>query len=259
MGDVNRLIAWFSSGAASAVMTKLLLSEHPEAIPVQCDMGDSEHPDNRRFTKDCEAWFGKPVLHLKSEKYSDVDDVIERRNYMSGPQGAPCTGELKTVPRLNFQLPSDTHFWGYTADANDLARWEKIQATYPLMKQRAPLIERGLTKQACLAMIEKAGIAPPIVYSLGFTNANCIGCVKAASPKYWALVREHFPEVFDRRVKQSRRIGARLTRLAGNGDERFFLDEIPDDQPTAGAMSPSCDFLCEIAQQDISELEQGAA
>lgn len=246
---MGRTIAWFSSGAASAVMTKLALADDPSVLPVQCDLGDSEDVDNRRFTEDCEAWFRKPVIHIRGS-YSGIDAVFEARKYHAGIAGAPCTSEMKVAPRLDFQLPSDTHLWGYTADAADVKRWERMVATYPDMKQRAPLIERGLTKEACLSMIGRAGIKPPRIYSMGFPNANCIGCVKATSPNYWALVRQQFPDVFTRRAEQSRRFGSRLVRI---NDERRFLDELPDDWPTTKAVAPRCDFLCHIAEQDISD------
>lgn len=246
---MSRIIAWFSSGTASAVMAKIALSENPETIIAQCDLGDSEDPDNRRFAADCVRWFNAPIQWLKSEKFDSADEVFEARKYHAGINGAPCTGELKVAPRLNFQRPSDLHLWGYTADALDVARWERMQEEYPEMRQRAPLIERGLTKEACLAMIERAGIKPPRTYALGFPNANCIGCVKATSPNYWSLVRKHYPEVFERRADQSRRFGSRLVRIQ---DERRFLDELPADWPTTEATAPRCDFLCHIAEQDIA-------
>lgn len=244
----SRTIAWFSSGAASAVMTKLALSENSNVLPVQCDLGDSEDADNRRFTADCEVWFGASILRIKSERFANIDKVFEGRKYHAGIAGAPCTGELKVAPRLDFQRPSDLHLWGYTADGTDVKRWERMRDTYPDMKQRAPLIERGLTKVACLAMIERAGIKPPRTYALGFPNANCIGCVKASSPNYWSLVRQEFPEVFSRRADQSRRFGSRLVRVH---DKRLFLDELPVDWPTTDAVAPRCDFLCHIAEQEF--------
>lgn len=244
-----RTVAWFSSGAASAVMTKLALTDDPNVLPVQCDLGDSEDADNRRFTADCEAWFGKPVCRIKSERYANIDEVFEHKQFLSGIAGAPCTTEMKVVPRLDFQLPSDTHLWGYTADASDVKRYENMRENYPLMKQRAPLIERGLTKDACHAILERAGIKRPRIYDLGFPNGNCIGCVKASSPNYWALVRLHFPEVFGRRAAQDRRFGKNKVRING---ERMCLDQLPADWPTQGASVPSCDFLCQIAEQDLA-------
>jgi len=245
----GRVIAWFSSGAASAVMTKLALTDQPDLLVAQCDLGDSEDKDNRRFTADCEAWFGKEVLAIRSSTFASIDEVFEKRKYHSGIAGAPCTGEMKVAPRLDFQLPSDTHLWGYTADADDVRRFERMKAEYPAMKQRAPLIERGITKAGCFAILENAGIKRPRIYDLGFPNGNCIGCVKATSPDYWSLVRHHFPEVFARRADQSRRFGSRLTRI---NDERIFIDEIPAGWPMTEAIVPRCDFLCHIAEQDIA-------
>lgn len=244
----SRTICWFSSGVASAVMTKIALQQHTDAIIVQCDLGDSEDSDNKRFSAECEKWFGREILKIKSSKYSDIDDVFERRKYHSGINGAPCTGEMKFTPRLDFQLPSDLHLWGYTADGDDVRRFNRMCKEYPEMNQKAPLIERGITKAGCFSMIESAGIKRPRVYDLGFPNGNCIGCVKATSPDYWSLVRKHFPEVFARRADQSRRFGSRLTRI---NNERIFIDEIPDDWPTIEASVPRCDFLCHIAQQDL--------
>lgn len=245
---MSRTLAWFSSGAASAVMTKLALQADPAVVVVQCDLVRSEDDDNWRFSLDCEEWFGAPITYIRG-KYRSIDEVFEARKYHAGIAGAPCTGEMKVAPRLDFQLPSDTHLWGYTADANDVTRFKRMLATYPEMKQRAPLIERGLTKDACHAILERAGIKRPRIYDLGFPNGNCIGCVKATSPDYWALVRLHFPQTFAKRAEQSRRFGSRLTRI---NDERIFIDEIPADWPVTQATVPSCDFLCHIAEQDMA-------
>ena len=245
---MSRVISWFSSGAASAVMTKLALMDDADVIPVQCDLGDSEDSDNARFSSDCEKWFAKPITYIRG-KYTGIDDVFESRKYHAGIAGAPCTSEMKVAPRLDYQLPSDTHLWGYTADSGDVTRWERMLSNYPDMNQRAPLIERGLTKEACLAMIERAGILPPRIYAMGFPNANCIGCVKASSPNYWSLVRKQFPDVFARRAEQSRRFGSRLVRIH---NERCFLDELPDDWPVTQAIAPRCDFLCHIAEEDMN-------
>lgn len=244
-----RTIAWFSSGAASAVMTKLALNEIDDLTIVQCSLGDSEDEDNKRFTKDCEEWFGRKITEISSKEFRSIDDVFEKRKYHSGIAGAPCTSEMKVAPRLDFQLPTDLHLWGYTADADDVRRFERMKSEYPKMNQRAPLIEKGITKEGCFAILQSVGIKRPRVYELGFPNGNCIGCVKATSPNYWALVRHHFPDVFARRAEQSRRFGSRLTRI---NDERIFIDEIPEDWPMTSPIIPRCDFLCHLAEQEIA-------
>lgn len=241
----HRTLAWVS-GAASVVAARFV----PEALLVTCDMGSSEDSDNARFLKDCEAWLGREIVYIASASFANIDEVFEKRKYHAGINGAPCTGEMKVAPRLDFQLPSDAHVFGYTADATDVERAEKFVTTYPELKVRFPLIERGLTKAACFALLARAGIKRPRIYDMGFPNANCIGCVKASSPNYWALVREKFPGVFARRAEQCRRFGSRLARI---NDERIFIDEIPADWPTTEAIAPACDFLCHIADLEIGE------
>lgn len=242
--EMNRVISWFGRGAASAVSTALV----PEAIPVVCDTG-AEHHDNDRFEADCEVWWGRKVTHLKSDRYPDTWTFWEKRRWLAGPQGALCTTELKVMPRLAFQHPYDAHVFGYTADAADRKRADLLRLNYPEMKILTPLIDRGLTKAACLAIVKSAGINLPPMYAMGFSNNNCIPCVKATSPNYWALVRKQFPEQFERMVKLSRELGVRLCRIKGI---RSFIDEIPLDWPTTEAIAPSCDFLCHMAESELA-------
>jgi 3'-phosphoadenosine 5'-phosphosulfate sulfotransferase (PAPS reductase)/FAD synthetase len=246
--NVARTVCWFSAGAASAIATKLVLRDDPTAVVAYCET-NSEHPDNARFVADCVRWFNAPVERLRSDTYTSTWDVWERRMYMAGNAGAPCTVELKVAPRLSWQKPTDVHVFGYTADANDVARATRLRETYFEMQIETPLIDRGITKAACIELIERVGIEVPAMYRLGFQNNNCIPCVKATSPNYWALVRREFPEQFERAAKLSRDLGARLCRI---NDERRFIDEIPADWPTTSPIQPSCDFMCHMAEQDLA-------
>jgi 3'-phosphoadenosine 5'-phosphosulfate sulfotransferase (PAPS reductase)/FAD synthetase len=245
--SMARTVCWFSAGAASAIATRLVLRDVPDAVVAYCETG-SEHPDNERFQSECSAWFGRPIERLRSDRYATTWDVFEQRRYLAGIDGALCTVELKVMPRLAWQMPTDVHVFGYTADANDIARAKRLRETYFEMKIETPLIDRGLTKAACLDMVQRAGIDLPPMYRMGFANNNCIPCVKATSPNYWALVRQHFPAEFERMAKLSRDLDVRLCRIK---DERRFIDEIPADWPTTDPIQPSCDFLCHIAEHDM--------
>lgn len=244
-----RVISWFSCGAASAVATKLIFETNNKVLPVYCETG-AEHPDNERFLSDCEKWFGVSVYRLKSTKFNSTWDVWEKRKYLAGIDGAPCTVELKIAPRLEFQKPTDIHVFGYTADKNDITRANRLRMNYPEMRIETPLITLGLTKQSVLAMIERANIAPPPMYALGFQNNNCIPCVKATSASYWALVRKSFPSQFNRMVDLSRQLDVKLARI---GEERIFIDEIPLDHPTTNPIAPNCDFLCHLAEMGLND------
>ena len=156
---------------------------------------------------------------------------------------------MKVAPRLSWQRPTDVHVFGYTADANDVARAKRLRETYFEMRIETPLIDRGITKAACIELVERVGIEVPAMYKLGFQNNNCIPCVKATSPNYWALIRQEFPEQFERAAKLSRELGAKLCRI---DDVRRYIDEIPADWPTIDPIQPSCDFMCHMAEQDLA-------
>lgn len=241
-----RRIVWFSRGAASAVAWMLTKRNHPDCIAVHCATG-AEHEDSDRFEAEWCRVMNDSLTTLKSEDYADTWDVWEKTRWLSGVAGARCTGELKVAPRLDFQRPDDIHVFGYTADGPDVARANRLRENWFEMQIETPLIDAGITKEGALAMVQSRGVEIPQMYKLGFQNNNCIPCVKATSPDYWALVRKEFPEEFARMVTLSRELGVRLCRIKG---ERSFIDEIPADWPTTNPIVPACDFLCGIAEQE---------
>jgi len=243
---MKRKISWFSCGAASAVATKLTI----DSEPVYCDTG-AEHADNVRFLRDCERWFQRPVRILKSDEFIDTWDVWKTRRYLAGADGAPCTIHLKVAPRLAFQRPDDIHIFGYTTDASDVARADRMRTVYPEQTIETPLIDRGLTKAACLSILTDAEIKIPAMYVLGFHNNNCVPCVKARGAAYWALMRRHFPEQFDRLARLSRELGVKLVWL--DRRTKGFLDELPLEQSVLQPIQPSCDFLCHLSEREIDE------
>jgi hypothetical protein len=248
----HRVVCWFSCGAASAVATKLAIAEnagrHPLVV-VRCIVRE-EHNDNDRFAADCERWFGHPITNLIAEKYDgSVDEVIRRKAYISGNLGAPCSRLLKKEVRQRFERPTDRQVFGYTADASDIARWNLFLDANNI-DAHAPLIERGLQHADTLAMVAQAGIALPAMYLLGYQHNNCKGCIKATSPGYWNKVRVDFPDRFAHLAVESRRLGARLTRIDG---VRIFLDEVP---PSVGDYRDEpevqCGIFCHMAEQEYS-------
>lgn len=222
---MSRVLVWFSCGAASACAAKLAVDKygHENTHVVYCNTLATEHPDNARFMADVAKWIGHTIEIIGSEKYATVDEVFEKERYMAGIKGARCTVEMKKIPRFEYQQYGDLHVFGLTADEG--ARIRRFVENNPDLRLEWNLRDECITKEECYKLLTDGGIALPVMYSLGFKNNNCIGCVKATSAKYWALVRKHFPVVFWRRAKQSRDLGVRLVRYHG---VRIFLDELPD-------------------------------
>jgi hypothetical protein len=247
------IVCWFSAGAASAVAAKMILSQHraEEVRIVRCIVRN-EHEDNDRFTADCEQWFGRKVETIASADYADCWDVWERRGYLSGRNGAPCTIEMKKVPRWNFEQQHSPSLQAFGFTVEERKRADRFRAQNPEIRLAVPLIDAGLSKQDCFAMLDRAGIALPAMYGLGFKNNNCRTCVKARSPGYWALVRREFPDDFARMATLSRRLGWSPCRASD--DSRIWLDELPaDTKPQDDSPDVECSLLCVIAEDQIAQ------
>ena len=244
-----RILAWFSCGDASAVACKLALDKYrgTHEVLVTRILLDSEHPDNDRFAADWSRWANYPVTEIRSAKYRDSWEVWEARRYIAGIAGAPCTTELKKVVRKDFQRPDDIHIFGYTREEAKRAA-TFLNNNFELFVD-FPLIEVGLGKADCHALIRAAGIELPAMYRLGFDNNNCIGCPKGGAG-YWNMIRKHFPDQFWRMAKLSRELGCRLIR---QGDERIFLDELhPDTGRQKDEVAIECSAMCgEVMDQFV--------
>lgn len=243
-----RTVCWYSCGAASAVATKLTIASGADNIVIASSHIVEEHPDNERFTADCERWFGVAVTRLENEKYqSSIYEVFRRERFLVGPSGAACTRILKRQSRTEFELPGDTHVFGFTADEQDRA--DDFAERNNSLKLYFPLIERGLTKADCLGMIQDAGIEIPAMYRLGYRNNNCIGCVKGGAG-YWNKIRRDFPETFDRMSKVERELGRTIIRVNGDG---IYLDELPENMGQHQTEPDiECSFFCQIAKEEYA-------
>lgn len=243
----STIVVWFSCGAASAVAAKKTIEKYGDrcTIRVVNNPVAEEDEDNRRFLKDVEQWLGLPIEIAINSNFPNASavEVWEKRKYMSGIAGAPCTQQLKKIARQQWEErnPCDFMVLGFTA--NEVRRYNRFvlgerQNVLPV------LIEAGIKKSDCFFILMDAGLELPRVYKMDYPNANCLGCVKATSATYWNHLRRMHPHVFAQRAEQSRRLGARLVRYK---DERIFLDELPEDATGAPlkTMSVECGIFCE--------------
>lgn len=252
MNNSERIVCWFSCGAASAVATKMAIEQNKSCrnlplVVVRCRI-DEEHVDNDRFAKDCEKWFGQEVEELSSEKYgSSIIGVFERRKYIAGIHGAPCTHHLKKEVRQAFQRNGDVHVFGYTVE--EQSRADRFIDANNNVDIWPVLIDASLTHADCLALLDRVGIALPEMYRLGYKNNNCIGCVKGGAG-YWNKIRIDFPEAFCRMASLERKLGATILK---NASGRFYLDEL---DPKSGRYESEpevqCGIFCEMAERELA-------
>jgi len=253
----DRVVVWYSCGAASAVAAKLALDEYGSrrVVVAYCDLAACEHPDSQRFLCDCEQWLGCDIIKLAPPKYRHIHHVFRGERYIVGPSGAPCSKWLKQKTRLAFQRPGDIHVFGMAAEEE--ARADRLEHRHGDMEFAWPLIEGNITKPDCFKMIQQAGITLPEMYRLGYRNNNCVGCVKGGMG-YWNKIRRDFPRVFGEMAALEREIGATVLRRDG---ARLFLDELPPDAGTHVPPDISCGLWCETgeawAEQARQEAEKG--
>lgn len=232
-------ISWFSTGISSFVAC-YLAEGIDEVIYIHVE---NQHPDSLRFLHDCEKLLGRQITVMKSSMYKDVDDVIERKRFVNGPFGAACTKALKRDVRKEWELTHlgmHTYVWGF--DVNEKSRAERVVESMTRYKHEFPLIDNQLTKQDAHGLAKKLGLKRPVMYDMGYSNNNCIGCVKGGMG-YWNKIRVDFPEVFERRAKQERMIGHSCIK-------GVYLDEL---DPSRGRMEKEvmedCSILCQIAYE----------
>lgn len=252
------IVSWFSCGAASALATKLALEKYGE-IRIVNNPVVAEHPDNERFLKSCEKWFGQKIERVTNPCFPDSDPETVWKEYgvMRMPRFAPCSRELKQLARKQWELDNgfnkaeDIIIMGFTA--NEADRAERFRENHPEYNLECPLIEHGYDKQRCWEILNDAGIAVPKIYKMGYDNANCLGCVYGGIG-YWQKIKRDFPDVFERRCKLSRELNCKLITLETkrNGirtKTRLFLDELADDMAGVEPKGFDCGIFCAAEEQ----------
>ncbi|MBD8876028.1 phosphoadenosine phosphosulfate reductase [Labrenzia polysiphoniae] len=234
--------------------TKLAIASGIKPKIFYCEVKE-EHPDNIRFLRDCENWFGVDIEIIGKDEYSRSADVVFRNTkFLVGPSGARCTAELKKSLRWKYGKPDDILIMGYTLD--EAKRIERLLDAEPILRILPILIEKKLTKRDCLNMVERAGIKLPKMYELGYRNNNCIGCVKGQAG-YWNKIRIDFPERFKEMAKIERELNRKICKIEWrtNGSRhlrRVFLDELPDDVGSYKSEPESeCGIFCQAAEAEI--------
>lgn len=241
------IIAWFSCGCTSAVACKIAINEYDDVKIFYIDTG-GEQEDSRRFLSECQEWFGREIIIIKNENYLDHFDCLSKKGW--GTIGASCTLELKKKMRwkIEDEYPNyQAQVFGF--DLSEKVRARRFIEQYPKSKAIFPLIERGLTKPECLEIIKRIGIALPQMYTLGYHNNNCIGCVKGGLG-YWNKIRKDFPQAFLRMAKIERERG--FASHKEKDGTPIFLDELsPNRGEFTREIMPECGIFCEVEAFDI--------
>ena len=236
-------VCWISAGVSSFVAGWLERESIDKYMYI--DVSD-QHSDSIRFIKDCEKILEKPIEILQSAEYHSVGDVCRAFRFVNSANGAKCTQVLKRRVRKQWEFENQnysiTYVWGM--DVDEKHRADRIVETMSCFEHEFPLIDRELTKHDAHGICKELGIKRPAMYDMGYSNNNCIGCVKGGAG-YWNKIRVDFPEVFADRANMEREIGHSILH---NDKGMIFLDEL---DPNAGRMDKEimedCSIFCQMA------------
>lgn len=239
-------VCWISAGVSSFISGWIARDTIDKFIYI--DVAD-QHEDSLRFISDCEKKIAKPIEILRSEEYSRVEDVCKAFRFIASAYGAKCTEVLKKRVRKKWEWEHReyeiTYVWGM--DAKEKNRADRLIETMVEFNHEFPLIKKGLSKEEAHGICYQLGVKRPKMYDLGYSNNNCVGCIKGGCG-YWNKIRKDFPEVFAARAAMEREIGHSILH---NENGSIFLDEL---DPAAGRMSAEimgdCDIFCMLAAQD---------
>lgn len=238
-------VCWISAGVSSFISGYIARDTIDKFIYI--DVAD-QHPDSLRFIADCEERLKKPIEVLRSTEYKRVGDVCRAFRFVNSAHGAKCTEVLKKRVRKKWEYEHQdvdiTYVWGM--DLNEIGRAERLVEGMPQFEHEFPLIDRQLEKADAHGICKEIKIARPVMYDMGYSNNNCIGCVKGGCG-YWNKIRKDFPDVFADRSQMEREIGHSILH---NADGMVFLDEL---DPNAGRMNEEimedCSIFCQLAIQ----------
>lgn len=233
-------VCWLSAGVSSFV-AGYLAKNVDEYIYIDIE---NQHPDSMRFIKDCECALNKPVQILKSH-YGNVDNVIRQFRFINSAYGAKCTEVLKKRVRKEWEYEHRdfdiTYVWGF--DFDEKHRADRLSESMPEFGHEFPLIEKMLSKSDAHGILDNLRIKRPLMYDLGYSNNNCIGCVKGGMG-YWNKIRTDFPDVFEKRAKLEREIGHSCIK-------GVYLDELePDRGRMEDEIMPDCSIMCHLSMRE---------
>ncbi len=216
--NIPYIACWWSGGVASAVAVKqtIDLFGKDRCRILFIDVG-REHEDTYRFKDDCEKWYGIPietVTRLKvpfiknDEEYSfwSVEDVWRHYKSLNVATGAICSTELKRKARELYQQENPDFIYNvFGFDLSEAKRAVGMTANNPHVKPIYPMMMFGTTKHDCFDILAENNIEPPIAYTLGFRNNNCLGhtdsdeggCVQGGIG-YWQKMAKIFPRKYQR-------------------------------------------------------------
>jgi len=216
-----RHVLGLSGGKDSSALAIYMRERVPEMEYVFCDTG-KELPETYEFLTRMEAYLGKPVRRLMSDR--DFDHYLDVFNgYLPSSRMRWCTRLLKLKPFE--QYVGDDPVINYVGIRADEQR-EGYISTKPNITSVFPFREGGIAKADVFRILEESGVGIPEYYKWR-SRSGCSFCFFQRKEEWVGLKREH-PELFEeakRYEKTDPETGERFTWRQGESLDELIAKE----------------------------------
>lgn len=252
-----RYVVSYSTGASSAVAAERAIQAHGKhnVDIVFCDTL-VEDVDNYRFMADCEKRWGVEIIKLVEGR--TPLQVAEDEHIIPNQKIAPCTKRLKIEPFVNYLKGLQAEGYQVTVilgmNATEKHRHAAPRRNYGAIGCAVdyPLMHRPIELDP-VATVKSWGIAPPRMYRMGFSHANCgaQGCVKFGKGD-WRRMLTNFPdgyhqtEQWEAKMRQDERFQdyALLRDFRGGEQTNITLEDFRKEHEAQYTIQPRLfDFL----------------
>lgn len=245
----------FSGGVESTTMCVLY---GRGATAIWCDTG-AEHDlmydridyVEKRLKEIHEGDFD--LVRVKSENYISLEDYVIKYKFMPSPIRRYCTGIFKIKPIDEFlEQQGDCELMiGFNVNeegrTGNLEKLDNVNYTYPL-------IEDGLTREECEAILQDANLHPN--FPAYMSRGGCRMCFFKSEKEYkalWYLNRNEFNSLieFEDKYQDNRTkfyaimpSGKSLRQLAKECEQEMFKDDIIEMYKQIKREAKSCGAFC---------------
>ncbi len=185
----TRHILSLSGGKDSSALAIYMRDKVPEMEYAFCDTG-KELPETYEYLSRLEAYLGKPIERLNSER--GFDHWLEvYGNYLPSSRMRWCTRQLKLKPFEEY-VGSDpvVSYVGIRADEDR----EGYVSTKPNIRAVFPFKEDGIVKADVFRLLEESGVGIPDYYKWR-TRSGCYFCFFQRKSE-WVGLKENHPDLF---------------------------------------------------------------
>ena len=189
-----RHVLGLSGGKDSTALALYMKDKVPDIEYFFCDT-HKELPETYAYLKRLEVLLGRKIKHLEAERGFDHWFAI-KGGFLPSPQVRWCTQLLKIKPLEKFIGSDVAHSYiGIRADEDRVG----YVSTKPNIKPVFPFMERGLTKEDILGIIQDSGIGMPEYYRWR-SRSGCYFCFFQRKIE-WVRLSEIHPDLFKKALR----------------------------------------------------------